>query len=221
MATNSTRVAAVAAALIVVSTGLVQGRWTGRWSSRAEVAQIASRVDRIPKRIGRWVGEDREFEPIAMRRAGIERAILRTYKDSTTGDAVTLLLVAGPPGPISVHTPDVCYEGAGYKMVDGVRTSSAVPAFKFAEFKSTGVIPETLHIYWGWNARGRWKATNAPRVTFALEPALFKAYVVRTARADESAEAGGCVRFLDEAIPAMGSLLGDTDDGAVATSSRS
>ena len=50
-----------------------------------------------------------------MARAGIKGCVYRRYRNPRTGESVSVLLVCGRGGPISVHTPDVCYAGAGYR----------------------------------------------------------------------------------------------------------
>lgn len=50
-----------------------------------------------------------------------------SYVHRTNGRAAAAMLMCGRPGPIAVHTPDVCYPGAGYRQV-GPRKIIDVPA---------------------------------------------------------------------------------------------
>ena len=48
--------AAAAAALVVV--GLVHGYWTDRWTTSADTAAAAARLQDIPLNVGDWIGEE-------------------------------------------------------------------------------------------------------------------------------------------------------------------
>src|SRR5690348_7835778 len=108
--------AALAATAFVILTGLAQGYWTHRWSPPLGQQVAAERLARVPHEIGDWQGEDFQLPDNEVRAAGLTGYILRRYANRFAGEAVTLLIVCGPPGPISVHTPEVCYAGAGYEM---------------------------------------------------------------------------------------------------------
>src|SRR5439155_15150223 len=131
-----------------------------------------------------------------------------------------ILLVCGRPGPVSVHTPDVCYEGVGYEMAAApVRYaaregSSAAPAqFWMADFeKQRAAVPVRLRILWSWHAAGAWQAPDDPRLTFARFPVLYKLYVIREmASGDERLEEDRCGEFLGQLLPEFrNSILGDS-----------
>jgi hypothetical protein len=119
---------------------------------------------------------------------------------------------------MAVHTPDLCYRGAGYEVVgEPARVAVAGPGgpaeFWAARLRKPGAgVATTLRIYWGWSADGRWRAPDSPRWTFAGAPFLYKVYVVRDATAD--GEAGGeagrpdsGVRFLGEFLPVLKQAL--------------
>src|SRR4051812_3337978 len=102
---------------IVLLGGSVHGIWTHRWTNDRDLEIAAARLDRVPMTIGDWEGQPLEFEVKDYARAGIEGGLSRRYINRRNGDIETLLIVCGPPGPISVHTPEVCYPAAGYVVL--------------------------------------------------------------------------------------------------------
>jgi Protein of unknown function (DUF3485) len=180
-------VASLLAFAMLVGSGLVYGRLTDRWGTSTALAQAVARLDRVPRSIGDWVSRDArdaEINRKQIERAQIRGYLARNYRNERDGREIMILLVCGRPGPISVHTPDVCYAGAGYEagsppMPGTVATGDRRAEFLTARFKKSGaLIPETLDICWAWNAWGDWKAPANPRLEFASSPALFKIYLI-------------------------------------------
>ena len=65
--------------------------------------------------IGDWQGTS--FELSAKDQAtAASFCLARRYSNPTNGATVSVLLLGGVPAKISVHTPDVCYSGAGYTL---------------------------------------------------------------------------------------------------------
>ncbi len=134
--------------------------------------------------VGDWMGENVAYEPEDMTRNGIQGCVFRKYKNMRTGATVSILLVCGRGGPISVHTPDVCYTAAGYQQSGGqdrTQASGSMGDFWKGYFAlPNAVVPKRLEIYWAWSRDGSsWSAPDSPRYTFARFPALYKLYVVR------------------------------------------
>src|SRR5262249_40391692 len=133
--------------------------------------------------------------------------------DPRSGSSVTVLLVCGRPGPISVHTPDVCYDGAGYEALGEpadlrltVGTSGRDAGFRHVLFRKTNsVVPAYLRVFWSWTSAGTWEAPDNPRLTFASRPALYKLYVIRETATDEGrVEDDPGVKFLQVLLSELG-----------------
>lgn len=195
-----TLVAAHAAVFaLLVTSGLVRGHLTGRWGTSGELAAAVARLDQVPRSFGDWEGRDVPMDPKQISRAGIQGYLSRRYRNARDGREVTILLVCGLPGPIAVHTPDICYRGAGYEPDSG----PVAGVFGAAEggpgqyltgcFRKAGApVPEALDILWSWNAGDRWEAPDRPRVSFAGRPWLYKIYQIgRRDEATSSARPGG------------------------------
>lgn len=205
----------LAAVFLVIGAGYLQGRLSGRWSSGGELDDAVARMNRVPMTIGDWEGSDQRFDARTKSQAELAGGLMRSYRNRRSGAAVTLLLVCGRPGPISVHTPDVCFQGAGYVLlgaptpVDGPpdRASSAQPSrFFSARFRRpTAIATDPLRVLWAWNGGAGWEAPENPRLVFAGRQALFKLYAVGAAVSPgaEPAPDEPCLVFLRELLPAL------------------
>lgn len=199
----------LAAGGLLVAAGLAHGLRTDRWGQTADVGAAAARVADLPARIGDWDGavvevNAREFA--ASRAAGITA---RRFTHRYTRSTFTVMIVTGRPGPVAVHTPDVCYAGAGFfpgptearSLPDGAKAWTAL-------FTKTGPAPEVLRITWAWSDGGDWVAETAPRTAFARAPVLHKLYVVRPVGPRDGPAADAAeVEFLREFLPALRARL--------------
>lgn len=205
--------------LLVAGLGAVHGVYTDRWGPSGQLQEATAKLDRVPPAFGDWAGEDVPYEPEDMTRAGIQRCVFRKYTNRRTREAVSVLLVCGRGGPISVHTPDVCYAASGYRQVTDatardVTAEGETHPFQVARFaKTEGVSPAQLEVFWAWSRDGRsWDAPDNPRVTLAQVPALYKVYVVREfLPGTRTATADVCGSFLARAIPEFGRGLASVE----------
>src|SRR5688500_8733172 len=94
---------------ITIATGIAHGRLIGRWGAQTDVISGAKQLARIPDRIGDWhnVRSD-DLAPEAARMLQCAGNIVRVYENTRTGDRVSIAVLLGPAGPISVHTPEIC-----------------------------------------------------------------------------------------------------------------
>jgi hypothetical protein len=177
----------LAALLLLLGTGLVHGLWTNRWMQSNEPQASAARLDSVPLDFGEWHGKDITINPTALAIGEIVNYKQRQYVNLRTGDEFTILVVCGKPGAISVHTPEVCFPGAGFKMVGEPRSVSLAGGegnpdseFKTARFLRQNSPDNTeMEAFWAWTTDGHWQAPNYPRWTFGRYPALYKLYVIR------------------------------------------
>lgn len=203
------------ALLIVIASGAVHGRWTGRWSHSRALDDAVAHLARVPKVVGDWEGRDTPIDPEELQAAGVAGHVLRRYENRRGGGVVDVFLVCGRPGPISVHQPEVCYSGAGYELVDArvPVTVEAGPSqsdrfWRINVQKVGAVLPDRLHILYGWSTEGSWKASESARLDFAGSEALFKLYVIRAGGETDDDQS---VLFLQQFLPVLRkSLFGTT-----------
>jgi hypothetical protein len=173
--------------VIVLGTALAQGMWTQRWNPSPALEIASARLAGVALTVGDWQGEDVDLDSDAVAQAKLVRAWMRRYTHRQTGAGLTVLLMCGRAGPVSVHTPEWCYGGMGYEMAGapityrvGADGSAATAEFWTARFtKSGSAIPDHLRIFWAWNAVGNWEAPTHPRLAFGRYPVLYKLYVLR------------------------------------------
>jgi len=175
--------ASILAIAILLITGIVHGLWTNRWTISAEPQASAAKLGGIPMTLGDWKSQSIEISPRELERSAIVNYVGRLFVNSRTKCRVQVFLVCGRPGPICVHTPDICFEGAGYRMTAAPEKFAldSWPPNEFWQVKFVKEGTETeqnLRVFWAWNTDGQWQAPENPRWTFARSKALFKLYAI-------------------------------------------
>jgi hypothetical protein len=207
------------AVAVVVLSGVVHGLQNERWGPRAELADCAAAIERVPSTNGDWDGRPVAIDARVLATAGAVGHLSQRYVNRSTGVTLNVVLICGRPGPISVHTPDVCFQSEGRRMLgqpakrliayaspdEAPRTSQ----FFTAEFRrqSAGTT-NSVRVYWTWNAARSWSAPDNPRLTFAASPALYKLYVSReTEEVTAPPESDPCEEFLRLYLPELDRAL--------------
>ena len=208
---------AYAAALaVVISAGIVNGVLTGRWTTSTGLRDRVAALDRVPMVVGDWAGHASDLDRRTIEQAGIKGYLLRRYENRRLGAAVTVLLVCGRPGPISVHTPEVCYSGIGYepesatsKRVIAVAGSPRPDEFWVTNLVKPGpAAAEHLRIFYSWGNDGTWHASERPRLEFGGSEALYKLYVIRaTSGVDVPREGDVGAEFVRQLLPELRKAL--------------
>ena len=208
----------LAALAIILPAGVIQGVWSGRWTPAESFDARLAALGRLPLKLGDWTGRDLSPEERVFERAGAAGGLTRRYEDGR-GGVVSVLLICGRPGPISVHTPEICYAGAGYAAVTPrvkvtLPANPGAPLTPAAEFwatdfrKSDSVTPDYLRIFYAWTVDGTTRPSANPRLDFAGTPALYKLYVVRpTSRLDGDPSRDPATAFIRQFLPAIKAAL--------------
>jgi hypothetical protein len=193
----------------VIACGVVHGFWTDRWTASRETSDGAARLNELPLTLGDWEGQVIDAKPSPA--AGPVSMIQRSYVHRGTGETVVIAVVCGRPGPVSIHTPDVCYGASGFNVGARVRkTVSGGAEFWTADAVKTQAVEEKqLRIFWGWSAGNGWKAAEDARQAFPRVPVLYKLYVLRDLNGADAKEGDGepCVRFMQVLLPALDRAL--------------
>lgn len=158
----------------------------------------------IPGASKDWSVHSLDLSASDKKKAGIRECVMRRYIHRATNQEVSLLLVTGRGGPISVHTPEVCFEGSGYTLIgDKVRYAHQDDALKQADFwvadfqKNRAFNSERLRIYWSWYAQGKWQAPENPRMEFSRLPVIHKLYLIHRIRhAERDSGNNPCLPFM-------------------------
>jgi hypothetical protein len=206
------------ALILLLGAAAVHGLWTDRWGGRRELEDALARMSAIPLEAVEWRGQEQAGDPEkddAAARVGIARIARRQFTRMADGAAVSVIVMGGRFGPLSVHTPDVCYGGAGYTMsgkparleftcADGSRAVFWTAVFH--KTQSPEVPP--LRIFWGWNTGNGWEAPGNPRFAFRMKPVLFKLYAAREmASANEPLDQDAASALLKSWLPLLNRTL--------------
>ncbi len=176
----------IAACLLIVAAGFQHRHQNHREVQNAERIQQAAETLKhaIPLQIGDWSGTDLSIDRRELQVAEIAGCVSRNYAHQVTGEVTQIVLMCGAPGPISVHTPDVCFKGNGYKMVSQPKRITVEPAggpaaeFWWADFQRSAAGQVTvLRTFWSWRGGDKWRVSDHPRFEFAQSPVLYKLYV--------------------------------------------
>jgi hypothetical protein len=201
------------AVAILVATGIAHGLRTDRWGVGAEVAEAARRLDDIPLRVGEWSGQPIELDQRQLRTAQVVGHLARRYTHEPTGRTVLVLIVSGRPGAIGAHSPDVCFQGAGFQMagqpkVRPVKLSARAVAFAHTLASKGEPRPEHLSLWWAWSADGvTWEAPSSPRAHFLRSANLFKIYFIRAVGDPQVTDDAPTVTLMEELLPKLGQAL--------------
>jgi len=81
--------------------------------------------------------------------------------------------------------------------------------FLAADFENRQLLPpDSLRIYWTWNADGVWRVPDNPRLAFAARPLLYKLYLISRATPDPDHSIQGSTKeFLQQLLPALDLVL--------------
>ncbi len=176
------------------------------------VRTAAARLNLIPEQIGLWTSSPEEIDEREKRLAGIGGSLRRTYRHAENGYVVSMTVLCGASGPMSVHPPTACFEGVGYELSSGPTVVTFKDADGGGAFDSVlnratfrlhdATSSDIVRVLWGWSDNGIWKAPENPRLTFRGQPYLFKLYVVDRSlqQADDVKQAE---TFMEQALPVI------------------
>lgn len=189
-------------------TASLHGNASRRWGQGKLLDSATKKLDAIPAQFGDWELKTRQELPKEvvdiLESPGCMMGI---YVNKATGETVSAALLVGAPGPISVHTPDICYSSSRYNISDersSVRidgTPDGADRFWKLDLQSRGVNAEKLRVFYGWHAGEHWLAPENPRITCATAPVLYKIQVACDLATDAGQDDAG-QRFLRDFLKA-------------------
>src|SRR5262249_42656135 len=102
---------------VLLFAGLAHGLLTQRWQSSDALDAAVQRVATVPLKAGSWEATTVEADVEAFQQARALGYWTRRYPRPGVPGSISVILMCGRPGRMSVHTPDICSPGAGYEMV--------------------------------------------------------------------------------------------------------
>jgi Protein of unknown function (DUF3485) len=200
-------------ALLLVG-GIVHGLYAERWQTSSALDDAIAKLPHVPLEMGGWVGEEQATDEKEFDLAGARGYWSRIYRKD--GKEFLAILMAGRAGRMAVHTPEVCYRGAGFDLYGSSSLHTArdqegaeLGVFWSANFVKPAAVSTELQLLWAWSDGSLWKAPSNPRWTFAGQPALYKLYLSQNI-SGQGAEAGAKTRdeFLRAFLPVLNRTLG-------------
>jgi len=207
-------IAVILGLALLVAGGFVHGLYAERWQTSSALDEAVATIVDVPKSIGGWEGIDQATDEKEFALAGARGFWSRVYQKD--GQEFLAILMVGRAGRMSVHTPEVCYRGAGFDLYGSPSLYTArgldgaeLGAFWSATFVKAGVVNTELQLSWAWSDGSLWRAPANPRWTFAGQPALYKLYLSQKI-SDRGANTSGPAReeFLRAFLPALNRALG-------------
>jgi hypothetical protein len=145
--------------------------------------EYRQRVLALPAQLGDWVRleEDRKLTDSVVNELKCGDAyVWRTYVNRELGGSIDVILLAGPPGPLTAHTPEICYSAAAYELSSSMSYPLAgdgdVPGdtLRRVQLRATRVSDDDLVVIYGWSDGEGWQAPAWPRLAFGHRQAILK-----------------------------------------------
>lgn len=199
---------------IVVSSGFAAGWFSNRWDQSEEAEAIAKSLTTLPEACGKWrLLSETKLDPEIIDMLACTGYVNRSYRHLDTHDTVHVAIVAGPPGRIAVHTPEICYASQGFHLEQPpLRRAITMPNGGREEFTFTSFLPDApgpeaeskLIAYHAFSDGGAWQAPEHPRFAFGGLPYLMKLQLAgRTNAGSQPGLPDPCRDFLEALLPAL------------------
>jgi hypothetical protein len=203
----------------VIGCGVVHGLWTDRWTVSDEPLLAAAKLQDVGLNLGDWQGRRMDLD--ASQLGGATGSFYARYTNTRDSSTVVVFVVTGRHGPVSEHTPDVCYKAGGYEVSSTQRYAPQGEPFGPTTELWTSLLTKTrsaeqsyLRIFWAWSPTGTWSAPDNPRFTFAGCPVLYKLYLIRelpaspsAAQPDDSLDHEPCIDLMRQLLPELHRVL--------------
>lgn len=191
--------------VITAITSMARNYLEAGWTNQSSIESHAENLRQLPEQIGDWVCSSTDDLPDNARKIlKCHGFINRSYWNSQTGATVTVAILFGPRGPIAVHTPEICYSGAGTRPVADkrsveIKTAEKSDRFWTIQFSRGAEQSPSLEVWYAWSDGGPWTASEQPR--FWLTDSLYKIQLAGTP-AKTNAESD-CKSFLRALVPVL------------------
>jgi hypothetical protein len=201
---------------LTAASGVIQGHVRNRWGPSQAMLEAARKLEGVPQVFGgpqknRWQMKSAEpMEPLAVALLECTGYIHRVYQNRQTGEIVSVFVIVGPAGPISAHTPEICFAAQNYTRRDN-RQQVAIASdqeqddhFWALSFKTKNVREDLLRVYYAWTARTNWSAPEDTRFGFVGSPYLYKIQVSSEMPAGSNiTNSDTCREFLKDFLPVL------------------
>jgi hypothetical protein len=205
---------ALVAALTVLA-GVLQGRMSNRWGPSPDMLSAANKLKQIPQQFGDWrLKSTADLDKNSLEQLDPAGYLVRAYENQATGEVVSVTVLLGRPGPISVHTPEICMGSQNYQC-RGERQKVTIGGaagendeFWALDYKTNDLRGDLLRVYYGWSFGDRWSAAKDARFWSAGKPYLYKIQLSGLLPPGAGPQSDDpCHKFLKDFVPAAKECL--------------
>lgn len=211
--------------VLALSAGtMYHAKLTDRFSPQNSelLGQFTERIPQLPNVIGDWEGTDELISDKEFSLTNCTAYISRRWVNKKTGKVVSTYVVSGTARHITIHSPDWCYQGAGFKMddqpsnfdiayEDGAKSATSLTTVFRKAIPNQAGAENVLRIFWTYSDDGTWLGPNSwggAKAFFAGRPALYKIYFTSNASGkDPAASLSPVMDFAQDAFPTINRVL--------------
>lgn len=193
---------------LTVASGAVFGKMSNRWGPPKGSLAAAEKLESFPEEFGNWKLQSSErMSDNVVAELQCSGHISRVYANQESGEVVSVAVILGPPGPIAVHTPEICYSSRAHKILEERKPTPAGESgdeFWSLTFEKNDLTASLIRVYYGWTVGNSWAATDDPRFAFAGYPYLYKIQLASYLPAGTNLESNDpCENFLADILPVL------------------
>jgi hypothetical protein len=168
--------------LVTLATGIVTGTIGNRWQRPHDLSAVAKSLEKIAAtpQVGPWRLKDTtHLSPEIVKLLHTSGDISCKYVNDQTGEQVDLVVLVGETGPLSTHSPEVCYSSREYQVISEpesqvVESTSGPAGLLSMTLSSEGLDGSLLRVWYAWHNGVQWLAPRNARIALRAEPFLFK-----------------------------------------------
>ena len=210
----------VLVAALTLASGIIHGSMSDRWGPPKVSQDEAKKLDKIPKHFANWeLQASSEFDENVVEMLQCTGNTVLTYQNVDTGEVVKAEIFVGPPGPTSLHIPEVCYPARDYKIFEPRQQvtigdgEDAKDVFWGMTFQSNDLRSHLERVYYAWNPGDHWSAPKQPRFSFSSKPYLYKIQLSSSLPLGTDLDKTDPGRqFLQDFLPVLAKCLFDRSD---------
>lgn len=203
---------------LTIASAAASGVFANRWGTSQSLAKAAERLALLPDQIGPWEKfAEKELDSETLEILECAGSLVRSYRHRANPNRVVrMALLAGPPGPLSVHTPEICYSARDYTIERAASHFSVAGVGSLRHelwsmtLKGNDVEGQALEVAYAWNAGDGWQAPREARFSFGGQRCLYKIQVaadLETSVGRKSEERSICREFLEDCLPLLDTQL--------------
>ena len=215
-------------AVVSLTSGVVMSKYKADMENSAQ--EYADLMTDIPTEFGVWKQtKEADLPDYALEQLKVSNAKNWTYINEQTKDIVRVSFLVGPTGRLSVHTPEACMDGRGYKISqsrqrerfagnnsstqgDGDEDSDSSDSDTFWRVAIVNKANDYQFVsYYALGTGKKWWAKDNPRFELSQYPFILKMQVETATGLSDPDSGNAAHKFLKEFLPEVAGVFTDTD----------